>query len=552
MKRYTTIDLFAGAGGLSYGFQQTGKFDIKIAIEHNKYAQETYKKNHPGAEIESDITQITNDKYKSIKEKCGGQVDIIIGGPPCQGFSNANRQKNELISGNNQLVNEYIRAVEQLEPRAFVMENVKMISSSKHKFFCSEQNRRTVEKLGVNLIEESIAIAEATICTDEFIDFLKKENVLNEYLLERKDYNKINTIYRNSKKLDQLKGYFKKHKSSIEKLLKNWDSFEVKFWNKDYEEIFIETKNNLQTFLTYYSEFDKLRNSLKIIIETQKAIYKMKEIRDYRISLLGMKSEKNNICIIVNTYNIIEYVLKKFESMGYIVERGVLNAVNYGVPQSRERFIMIGVKKEFLKSDRVELPKPILKSSEEFYTIRDAIEDLEKYQTSVVLDAKPSKKDTNMVTKLNPLQRYLNKGDKVYNHIITDSRETALERFKHLQPGQNFHNLSENLKTTYSEPSRTQNTIYLRLNYETPSGTVLNARKSMWIHPKMDRAISIREVARLQSFPDTFVFKGTKDSQYQQIGNAVPPLLGRAIAEKLLELIGDKPNKKLIDIIVQK
>ncbi|MPN10874.1 hypothetical protein SDC9_158171 [bioreactor metagenome] len=74
----------------------------------------------------------------------------------------------------------------------------------------------------------------------------------------------------------------------------------------------------------------------------------------------------------------------------------------------------------------------------------------------------------------------------------------------------------------------------------------------MWIHPKEDRAISIREVARLQSFPDTFVFEGTKDSQYQQIGNAVPPLLGRAIAEKLLELIGDKPIEKLIDIIVKK
>ena len=126
MKKYTTIDLFAGAGGLSYGFKETGKFDIKIAVEYNKYAQETYKKNHPNTDIESDITQITNENYQSIKEKYGS-IDIVIGGPPCQGFSNANRQKNELICGNNQLVNEYIRAIEQLEPIAFVMENVKMI-----------------------------------------------------------------------------------------------------------------------------------------------------------------------------------------------------------------------------------------------------------------------------------------------------------------------------------------------------------------------------------------------------------------------------------------
>ncbi|KZL93939.1 DNA cytosine methyltransferase [Clostridium magnum] len=551
MKKYTTIDLFAGAGGLSYGFQETGKFDIKIAVEHNKHAQETYKKNHPGAEIESDITQITNGKYKSIKEKYG-DIDIIIGGPPCQGFSNANRQKNELICGNNQLVNEYIRAVEQLKPKAFVMENVKMINSSKHKFFCSDKDKRTVEKLGVCLQEEIITIAEATICTDEFIDFLKQEDVLGEYLLEQQNYIKINTIYRNSKTSKQLEKYLENHEKSIEKILNSWDDFKLNFWSKEYEEVFLETKERLNTFLTSDDEFEKLRDSLKIIIETQKAIYKMKEIRDYNITLIGMVAEKSNICIIVNTYNIIEYVLKKFRSMGYIVECGVLNAVNYGVPQSRERFIIIGVKNEYLKSDKVELPQPILKSPDEFYTIRDAIADLAQYQTTVMVESKPIQKDIKEIKELNPLQKYLNKGELVYNHVITDTRDTALERFRNLQPGQNFHNLSENLKTTYSDPSRTQNTIYLRLKYGSPSGTVLNARKSMWIHPEKDRAISIREVARLQSFPDTFVFCGTKDAQYQQIGNAVPPLLGRVIAEKLLELLGDETNEKLIDIIVKK
>ena len=81
--------------------------------------------------------------------------------------------------------------------------------------------------------------------------------------------------------------------------------------------------------------------------------------------------------------------------------------------------------------------------------------------------------------------------------------------------------------------ARTQNTIYLRLNYSRPSGTVVNVRKSMWIHPIKDRAISIREAARLQTFPDSFVFTGAKDKQYQQVGNAVPPIMAKAIAEKL-------------------
>ena len=113
-----------------------------------------------------------------------------------------------------------------------------------------------------------------------------------------------------------------------------------------------------------------------------------------------------------------------------------------------------------------------------------------------------------------------------------------MERFKALKSGENFHDLDPALKTTYSNADRTQNTIYMRLKYNEPSGTVVNVRKSMWIHPELDRAISIREAARLQTFPDSFIFEGTKDSQYQQVGNAVPPYLARAIAESILAVLG--------------
>jgi DNA (cytosine-5)-methyltransferase 1 len=128
----------------------------------------------------------------------------------------------------------------------------------------------------------------------------------------------------------------------------------------------------------------------------------------------------------------------------------------------------------------------------------------------------------------------------LYNHIITKTTDVAMERFKALKQGQNFHALSDNLKTnTYTDASRTQNTIYLRLNYDEPSGTVVNVRKSMWIHPTLDRAISVREAARLQTFPDSFIFCGSKDKQYQQVGNAVPPIMAKAIAKKLAKLLGN-------------
>lgn len=124
------------------------------------------------------------------------------------------------------------------------------------------------------------------------------------------------------------------------------------------------------------------------------------------------------------------------------------------------------------------------------------------------------------------------------NHIATDTREVAKKRFEALQQGQNFHDLDLTLiEDTYTKPERTQNSIYLRLEYNRPSGTVTNVRKSMWIHPVLHRAISIREAARLQTFPDSFEFIGTKDSQYQQVGNAVPPMLAIAIATKVAQLL---------------
>ena len=127
----------------------------------------------------------------------------------------------------------------------------------------------------------------------------------------------------------------------------------------------------------------------------------------------------------------------------------------------------------------------------------------------------------------------------VKNHFTTKTTPEAMKRFKVIKQGKNFHSLDKSLKTTYTKPERTQNTIYWRLDPNAPSGTVVNVRKSMWIHPTLDRAVTVREAARLQSFPDSFKFVGTKDSQYQQVGNAVPPKLARGIAEILLRVLGE-------------
>lgn len=217
-----------------------------------------------------------------------------------------------------------------------------------------------------------------------------------------------------------------------------------------------------------------------------------------------------------------------------------MNAASYGVPQTRERYILIGIKHELCKR-KIELPKPIIENPFNYITVKEAIKDLEDIEpTTKGMDETQKRSNCPMINsyyrKLVMIENY----KEVHNHVCTATSETARHRFEKIDPGKNFHSLPEELKSTYENPERTQNTIYKRLDPNLPSDTVVNVRKSMWIHPIFNRAVSAREAARLQSFPDDYIFYGTKDSVYQQIGNAVPPVLGRAVAEKVLELFDDK------------
>ena len=198
-------------------------------------------------------------------------------------------------------------------------------------------------------------------------------------------------------------------------------------------------------------------------------------------------------------------------------------------------FRSIGIKRSI--SAKIALPKGHF-DADEYRTVRDAISDLEDVKP--VIDLADDQNGIVLQPKenLSELASSLRNSLILRNHMVTKTTDTAMERFRALKQGQNFHSLKDSLKTnTYTDAARTQNTIYLRLNYDEPSGTVVNVRKSMWIHPTQDRAISVREAARLQTFPDSFVFCGSKDKQYQQVGNAVPPIMAKSIAEKLAQIL---------------
>ena len=537
---YRTIDLFAGAGGLSLGFLQTGKFDIKVAFENNPNMQETYRRNHPGVDVRGDVCAAD---YEEIQKQYG-KIDVVIGGPPCQGFSNANRQKNHAISQNNMLVKQYIRAIRELQPLAFVMENVSMLRSDVHRFYLDKTDHDLIiqNSYDIPMQETKLVLLEKEYLFNGAMEIVQSLDAISENIWPEDCYVALNVIYKATKNPKKVVSALSKHKK---KLLKYADKVTSNI-SESYIAIQSRTAfNAIQQFFDGTLEVCKLKQAIEPAIMIQRMLSKAKEVFDNQI-VVDSYSDENDLVAVIRSYAVFDYLkaILGTEPNSYAINADILCAANYGAPQKRNRFIVMGIKKSL--ADEVKLPVGTF-SEETYRTVRDAISDLQEVKT-VTEVADDIGTSIKAMSNISELGRALRDTDTLFNHIITNTRETAMERFKALKQGQNFHSLDDDLKTnTYTDVSRTQNTIYLRLDYDQPSGTVVNVRKSMWVHPVLDRAVSVREAARLQTFPDRFVFCGTKDKQYQQVGNAVPPIMAKAIAKKLakqLKKIEEKPEHR--------
>ena len=528
---YKVVDLFAGAGGLSLGFMQTQKYDIKVAFENSPYMQDTYRLNHPGVEVQGDVCAAD---YDAIKKKYG-EIDVVIGGPPCQGFSNANRQKNHAISQNNMLVKQYIRAILELKPKAFVMENVSMLKSDVHRFYMEESDIETVKRCGIPVKSTPLHLLDAEYMFDGALEIVKDQQKIQQYLWPEQHYFELNVIYKAAKNLDKMKSALAKHKKKLCAAAADYAK------SSDNNHISRVSADAFQAVLDYYSgELDAsaLKSKIEPAIMIQRMLSKAQEIYENHI-VVDAYSVEDGIAAVIRSFAVYDYLEKVLQAPenDYVLDKGVLCAADYGAPQKRMRFVVIGIKRSI--SPKVALPKGRF-DADEYRTVRDAISDLE--DVTPVFDLEDDKNGIRIERKenLNELASALRNAEVLRNHIVTKTTDIAMERFRALKQGQNFHALDESLKmNTYTDAARTQNTIYLRLNYDEPSGTVVNVRKSMWIHPTLDRAISVREAARLQTFPDSFVFCGSKDKQYQQVGNAVPPIMAKSIAKKLAKILKD-------------
>lgn len=216
-------------------------------------------------------------------------------------------------------------------------------------------------------------------------------------------------------------------------------------------------------------------------------------------------------------------IIELFSGIGYAVSCGVLCAADFGVPQDRHRTCILG---KFGTSEPLMLPVPNGKRA----TIWDAISDLSYLESG---DGAEQQAYRNAPSS--EYQRLMRAGsDKLFNHVATRHSKVTLERLKMIAPERGKEMLPEehHTKSIYSgtwcrmKKNGIAKTITTR--YDTPSS-------GEFTHPYLNRAITTREAARIQSFPDTFHFFGSKSSQMKQVGNAVPPLLGKAIAECILE-----------------
>lgn len=338
------IDLFAGCGGLSCGFEQAGIKTV-AAVEFDKDIALSYAHNHPDTKLFIDDIKNVDNAKNFTKH----MADVIVGGPPCQGFSTAGaRIRHGFVDDpRNYLFKHYLNIVKLVRPKIFIFENVKGI-----------------------------------------------------------------VHYQNS-------------------------------------EIF-------------------------------------KEIQ------------------------------KAFEKEGYKLQHTIAKVKEFGIPQARERTILVGSLIDFDLSDEIEKTKQQIKKSSpkffDFVSVWDAISNLPDPTEDGVV------KNTSPTTDYN---KYLaSKSDVLQNHTATKHNAIAIERMKRVKQSENFRALDEDIKSVHSgsygrlDPNGIAQTVTTR--FDTPSG-------GRFTHPFANRTITPREAARLQSFPDSFEFKGTKTSICKQIGNAVPP-----------------------------
>lgn len=357
---YNTISLFSGAMGLDLGIEAAG-FDIKVCVEMDKWAAQTIRNNTSIPVIEKDINCVTSEEIlHTAGIDASSTVTLLVGGPPCQAFSTAGKQRG-LADFRGNVIIQYLRILNEIRPKYFILENVRGILSAK----------------------------------------------LNSVPHEYKDYDHIKTI----------------------------------------------------------------------------------------------------------NGSVMYFITKEVQKLGYNISYALFNAANYGVPEQRERVIIIGH-----LGSKVPLPEPTHSKNGEYntkkwVTLYDAIGDLSQSENLRYIPLRPN----------------------------------SVKYLKLLKEGENWRNLppdiaKEAMGKAYVLPGG-KTGFLRRLSFDKPAPTLVTSPTmpaTLLCHPTELRPLSIEEYARIQQFPDTWKFEGRIEKIYKQIGNAVPVGLGFAAGRQVMKHINNE------------
>jgi DNA (cytosine-5)-methyltransferase 1 len=221
-----------------------------------------------------------------------------------------------------------------------------------------------------------------------------------------------------------------------------------------------------------------------------------------------------------------EVMMDIMDKLGYKVDVRVLVASDYGVPQKRMRAFFVGVNKEF--GEVFDFDKIQKKS---IVTVNDAIGDIYNLDKTTKASTVDDKFDLDVKASCEYQNLMRKDSDNIlYNHNIKYPNEIVQTRMKHVPEGGNWKHVPDDLWDTIR--TNRHSSAYRRLDSKDVSITIDTGHMN-YFHPKYDRVPTVRESARIQSFPDDFIFTGNQGAQFRQVGNAVPPLLSKAIATTL-------------------
>ena len=254
------------------------------------------------------------------------------------------------------------------------------------------------------------------------------------------------------------------------------------------------------------------------------------------------------------TFDVIKEKLGTNYNLPENNESMVLNACHYGVPQIRKRVILIGIRKDLnYHIDKLinnivkthyspDTPLSLIKGRTKYVSVRDAILDL-----SYLKPGEGSEKSLHEVKKWNNYLTHIrSKSEKyIFNHVARTHNSLDRKRYREMSKNHwTFVELLSHLPELNHEKQRVFNNSYVVQYWEKPARTIiahLYKDGNQFIHPnfKLERTLTAREAARLQSFPDNFIFAGSRTQQYKQIGNAVPPMMADKIAQSIRKTLSE-------------